>query len=81
MLLLFSGQIAAFIPGVLSFAVVILLLLAVWKVEGLRRNRLLCGLVLIVALFFVFAGILLLYISGFWYMLGSSPGVSYYVAT
>ena len=66
MLLLFSGQIFALIPGLLSFAAALLLLLAQWKVPEIRRSRILRGVIVVVALFLVVAGILLLYLSEVW---------------
>ena len=68
MLALLSGQIGAFIPGVFSFAIVALLLVALRKVDAIKQNIVLFVTVVIVALLFVFAGIFLLYASEFWYV-------------
>ena len=81
MLLLLSGQIAAFIPGVFSFVIVALLLVALMKVDSIKQNRILYVVLVIVALFFVFAGVFLLYASEFWYVVTSSNLFSDYVAT
>ena len=69
MLLFLSGQIAAFIPGVFSFVIVAVLLVALRKVDAIKRSGVLYAIVVIVALLFVFAGIFLLYASEFWYVL------------
>jgi len=68
MLLFFSGQIFAFIPGIFSFVIVAILLVALRKVDAIRHNSILFVIVLVVGLLFVFAGTFLLYASEFWYV-------------
>jgi hypothetical protein len=68
MLVLLSGQSGAFIPGVFSFVIVALLLVALRKVNAIKQNSILFVGVVIVALLFVFAGVFLLYASEFWYV-------------
>jgi hypothetical protein len=65
---LLSGQIGAFIPGIFSFVIAALLLVALRKVDAIKQNsfRLSPSLV---GLLLVFAGIFLLYASEFWYVL------------
>ena len=68
MLLLLSGQIFAFIPGIFSFVIAAMLLIALRKVDAIKRSSFLSAIIVIVALLFVLAGIFLLYASEFWYV-------------
>jgi len=69
MLLFLHGEIFLFIPGVFSLAAAALLLVALKKVDFIRRNGFLYGIIVIVTLFFIFAGIFCLLGSEFWYVL------------
>ena len=66
MLLLLHGQIFVLIPALISFAAAGMLVVGLAKVDSIKRNVLIFGLVLIVALIFVLAGIYFAWLSGFW---------------
>jgi len=68
MLLFLHGEIFLFIPGVFSLAAAALLLVALKKVDFIRRNGFFYGIIVIVALFFIFAGIFCLLESEFWHV-------------
>ena len=66
MLLLLHGQIFVLIPALISFAAAGMLVVGLAKADYIKRNVFVFGLVLIVALIFVLAGIYFAWLSGFW---------------
>lgn len=81
MLLLLHGEIFLFIPGIVSLAAAVLLFVALKKSASIKRSAILYGIVIIVALFFLFSGIFCIYASEFWYMVNAWPLVTSVVAT
>lgn len=64
MSLLLHGESFLLIPIVFSFAAVALLFVALKKIDFIKRNRVVAGLVMIVILFLIFGGVFLLSLFG-----------------
>ena len=71
MLLFLHGGILLFIPSLVSLAAATLLWLALKKVSTINENRIVYGIVAVVALFFTVAGALLFVLSAdeVWYFM------------
>ena len=76
MWLFLDVEIFAVIPGVASLAAAALLFVALKKVDLIKRRGVLRAIIMVVILFFIAAGIFLVWISEFWYVVNASPAVT-----
>ena len=76
MCLFLDVEIFAVLPGVASLAAAALLLVALIKVDFIKRRGVLRAIIMVVILFFMAAGIFLMWISEFWYVSNASPAIT-----